>query len=316
MVKPNEVLFVTDESSKYLFKDLCNLKGIHSYIFPNPKKPLINFIKRVHINPRIGRYLWLPKRDIWYNKETIIERIPKNGYLMINSSAMTNPTVDFWLDIRKKRRDAKFVLILVDSMDVIGGHMEETKKRIKQIKWDHILSYDKGDCERFGFKYIGFDYYSPVHMICDTVDVDLYYVSSVKAGRTEILKKLNMSCSKEKINNVFQIVTSWRKIDYGNCFRKNIPYEKILENISKSNCILEILQTGQKMQSLRYLEAICYNKKLLTNNNEIVNYPYYNENYMKVFNKIEDIDWEWVKRRETVRYKATDFSSANLLTYI
>ncbi len=316
MINPHEVLFVTDEDAKYLFEDLSNLPGIHTHVFQKPNNSLINFVRRVHINPKLSRILWLPKRDIWYNQKAIIDKIPKNGYLMINSSSMTNPTADFWIQIKTKRKDVKFVLVLVDSMDVVGGHMRETKRRLNLIKWDKILSYDKGDCEKYGFTYVGFDYYSPVDMVSDKIVYDLYYVSSVKSGREEILKKINSVCKKNNVNNFFQIVSSWRKIDYGNCYRKNIPYKKILENISMSNCILEVLQYGQKMQSLRYLEAVCYNKKLLTNNPDIVNYPFYNEDYMRCFKKVDDIDWEWVRKRENVHFKAHNFSSANLLRYI
>lgn len=316
MIEPHEVLFVTDEDSKYLFEDLCSLPGIHTHFFRKPKSSLINFVKRVHINPKISRFLWLPKRDIWYDKKNIIERIPENGYLIINSSAMINPTVDFWIQIKKKRVDAKFVLVLVDSMNVIGGHMRETKKRLKQIKWDKVLSYDKNDCEKYGFTYIGFDYYSPAELVSDKIVYDLYYVSSVKSGRADILRGVNEACKEQKINNLFQIVSSWRRIDYGECFRQNIPYIKVLEYISKSNCILEILQDGQETQSLRYLEAICYNKKLLTNNTDIVDYPFYNPKFMKCFTDIEDIDWDWVKKRENINYKEHDFTSANLLKYL
>ena len=38
---------------------------------------------------------------------------------------------------------------------------------------------------------------------------------------------------------------------------------------------------------------------------------------MHFFNRIEDVDWEWVKRKESVNYKNTlDISSADLLNYL
>ena len=316
MVKPSEVLFVTDEVSIFLFRDLCDIPGMNSYIFHNPSNLLVNLIKRIHVNPKIGKYLWLPKRDIWYNKRFIIENIPKNGYLMINSSVMTNLTMGFWKKLKKYRPDVKFVLILVDSMNVTGGHMVETKKRIIQMDWDYILSYDRYDCKRYGFIYIGFDYYSPAKINNKRIDYDLYYVASIKSGRGGILRKINNVCKEKNINNLFQIVSSWRNVDYGKCIRHNIPYENILNNIFKSNCILEILQDGQEVQTIRYLEAVCYKKKLLTNNHHIKDYPYYNGKYMKCFNNVDEIDWDWVKKVEDVYYGNYNFSSANLLRYI
>lgn len=317
MVKPNEVLFVTDESSKYLFKDLCNLKGIHSYIFPNPKNSLINFIKRVHINPKIGRYLWLPKRDIWYNKETIIERIPKNGYLMINSSAMVMTSLQFWQDIRCARRDVKFVLLLVDSMNVAGGHMVETRKRIKKFNWNMILSYDKYDCERYGFKFIGLNYYSKYKMKHKEIKNDLYYIATIKKGRDNYLRSIYNKCLSVNIEFCCKIYSLWRRINYGICIRSLMPYQEVLDDIQESNCILEVLQDGQKTQSIRYLEAVCYNRKLLSNNVDLSKLPYYDARYMKYFKSVDDIDWDWVRRKEKINYHYNgEFSSANILQYI
>ncbi len=73
-----------------------------------------------------------------------------------------------------------------------------------------------------------------------------------------------------------------------------------------SNCILEVLQDGQTGSTLRYLEAVCYNKKLLTTNPRIKNYPFYDERYMKVFSSESDIDYDWVKKRETINYGYKD----------
>lgn len=46
--------------------------------------------------------------------------------------------------------------------------------------------------------------------------------------------------------------------------KSKIRYLQVVSRVKSSNCILEVLQTNQKAQSLRYFEAIVYNKKLLT----------------------------------------------------
>ena len=70
-------------------------------------------------------------------------------------------------------------------------------------------------------------------------------------------------------------------------------------------------------QSLRYFEAIVYNKKLLTNNPEVVELPYYDERYMRVFESIEDIDVDWVKAIEKIDYKYKgEFSPLGIIEYI
>ena len=85
-------------------------------------------------------------------------------------------------------------------------------------------------------------------------------------------------------------------------YNKRIPYSEVVEKNKASNCILEIISSGQSGASLRYYEAVCYNKKLLTNNKNVVNLPFYNPDYIHVFEKPEDIDWDWVKERIQVDY--------------
>ena len=45
--------------------------------------------------------------------------------------------------------------------------------------------------------------------------------------------------------------------------------------INRSNCILEILQKGQDGMTLRTLEALFMNKKLMTTNRKIKEYDFY-----------------------------------------
>ena len=75
-----------------------------------------------------------------------------------------------------------------------------------------------------------------------------------------------------------------------------IDYNQILDELQKFDTVLEVVQPGQVGVTLRYYEAITYNKKLITNNEMVKKLPFYNPDYMFVFCDPEDIDLEWVKR--------------------
>lgn len=81
-----------------------------------------------------------------------------------------------------------------------------------------------------------------------------------------------------------------------------LSYEETLQEVQYANCILEIVQEGQYGISWRTVEAFTYNKKLLTNNEGIKNNPFYNSEYIHVFNKVDDIDFDWVKEIIPVDY--------------
>lgn len=317
MVNPADVLVVIDAGAYYLFKDLCEVPNINKYIISPPSNRLLSLGYKLHTNKQIGKYLWLPCRDLWFDYQEIERLLPTNGYLLINSMAMSLPTMEFWKRLKHNNPTVKFALILVDSMHGQSKHMVEVKKRIKDFSWDLILSYDQNDCFEYGYQYIGFSYYSRYNNIIPSDrESDLYYISSLK-GREKTLMKIYKACNEKGIKNIFKLYSLWKHADYGEILRKPLPYTMVLADVLSTNCILEVLPEGQRAQTLRYIEAICYNKKLLSNNPELENVPYYDKRYMRYFDRVEDIDWAWVKKRETVNYgNKPDTSSAALLRFL
>ena len=71
-----------------------------------------------------------------------------------------------------------------------------------------------------------------------------------------------------------------------------IEYDKYLDLISKSKCILDYNQKGQTGLTLRPMEALFFNKKLITNNKDIKNYNFYNSKNIFILgeNKMEEVD--------------------------
>ena len=133
---------------------------------------------------------------------------------------------------------------------------------------------------------------------------DLYFCGSVK-GRAELLKNINdklkndVSCSWDIFSNKS---TNSKEIEciqtFTRCRDRSevIPYSEVLERTMKAGCILDIVQKGQNGNTIRYYEAICNDKKLLTNNRSVLNSKYYDPRYIQYFSKAEEIDVEWIKR--------------------
>ena len=77
---------------------------------------------------------------------------------------------------------------------------------------------------------------------------------------------------------------------------------KMLRKELEANCILEVLKGDAHSCTLRFWEAVMYNKKLYTNWKGVVNSPYYNPKYIKVFEKPDDIDLDFIRERLDVDY--------------
>lgn len=68
-----------------------------------------------------------------------------------------------------------------------------------------------------------------------------------------------------------------------------IPYDTVKKRVLESRAILEVNQQGQKGYTLRALEALFLEKKLITTNKSIINEDFYSPNNIFV---VGIDDWE------------------------
>lgn len=96
-----------------------------------------------------------------------------------------------------------------------------------------------------------------------------------------------------------------------------MPYKQILLNSIQSDCILEVCQDGAVGNTARFLEAVMYNKKLLTNNCSLSKDHFYNSDNIQIFRNVDDIDLSFFKNGNRVDYGyQNEFSPLHLLEYI
>ena len=94
-----------------------------------------------------------------------------------------------------------------------------------------------------------------------------------------------------------------------------------MEIVSALRCVDDVVlcDTLKKtdMWKRLHFEAVCMNKKLLTNNPYIVSFPFYNPKWMRIFSSLEDIDIEWIRNREKIDYGYNgEFSPVHLIDYL
>ena len=92
-------------------------------------------------------------------------------------------------------------------------------------------------------------------------------------------------------------------------YNKRLSYKEALQYSYNSNCIVEIVREGQTGVSLRTCEAIIFNKKLITNNAELANMPFYDSRFMRIFNRPEEIDINFIKSDIDVNYEYSGYFS-------
>ncbi|MEI3222851.1 MAG: hypothetical protein V8R96_00395 [Gemmiger sp.] len=215
----------------------------------------------------------------------------------------------------KRRYDAFFALYYIDAAD--RGVSTYANYLREQSVFDAVFTFDKADANKYHIRFWQTPYSARNEKSESKIDL---YFCGVDTDRTAIInaiskiEKLDFSMDLIQIENNNQYNDeriSTHTVD------EIMPYEVVLKRTLEANCVLEIVRPGQVGFTLRTFEAVVYNKKLLTNNEHIKEFQFYNPSYMKVFKSVEDIDWKWVKERNAVNYHYKgDFSPIRLIEEI
>ena len=199
---------------------------------------------------------------------------------------------------------AKTYLILFDSIKItrdING-WEGIVSTFE--KFDFVCSFDPEDCERYGL--IPFIDPFPKHDIdgIDKRQTDLFFIG-IEKGRGELLQQIAKNATAHKLTPRIMLtdIRGRKYIKTPGIKKSNyVPYKEMLKEVASSRCLLEIVADGQTGCSYRYYEAVVYNKKLISNCKNIVNMPYYDPRYMRLFHSEKDIDYDWISNDDIVDY--------------
>ena len=299
--KEKKFIFVNDTGRlNVVFKDLRHDKRV--IVLDGPCKPIRNrmllLLRKIHTHGKINKVINLPFKCIWSYSLKDINWSEELEYYVIFDSASIYPIKVEYLKNLQKLYDIKYVMIMNDHW--LSPYADQAREYISTMKFDYIFTIDNKDAEERGFIFSDAHYSITENSIDSKILYDIYF-AGINKGRLDILYDVYNAIKSNEVSSVYRIVHVKRsKQQYkGIIYNRFVSYREVVKEALNSNCILEILFSGQTGATLRYYEAVCYNKKLLTNNKNVVNLPFYNPDYIHVFEKPEDIDWEWVKETIT-----------------
>ena len=279
-----------------------------------PSHWIVELMHHIHFSFAINRKIQLPFQNIWkslYSLETVDFDADKKYCVIYTDVSMARTDCKYLAGLHK-RSNITLVLIMVNTMARRGSLIEKRKDY-----FDQIYSFDKKDCDKYGFIYHPTNY-SMTHMCNDSINQDVFYVG-VSKGRANTIGKVYERLRSEKANALFYIsrLESGEKKIEGIHYNEWLNYGEILRFIQHSNCIVEIMDGNQEGITLRTMEAICYNKKLLTNNQSMKKSKYYKTGNIQVFKTPDEIDVSFVMNRDKVDYMYEgEFSPIHLLEHI
>lgn len=288
----------------------------HKKFVSNDK--LINLLFNIHYSGKIQKYVELPFKGLW--DKLLFDNSLKSftpDYIVFTISWYSDHLVRYF---REKCKNSKLIFRFTDKIsNGLGRNYAELIERIK-VQFDGVLVYSQEDALQYGFTYhsVGYSVYN--NILPKKQSYDVIFVGADK-GRIEkirqaynIFKSAGLSC----FFYVTQVKPEDRKDDGMVYADKPLPFCEYISYVRSSRCLFELVQEGSSGRTFRMMEAIMYNKLLVTNCTEIETSGYNNSKYVKLFKDVNEIDASFVANAPSsidFHYRG-DFSPERVLDFI
>ena len=208
---------------------------------------------------------------IWYNKK--IKRFPAD-FIFVWDTLITKDFLE-WIYNLFPNAQRNFIYF-----NMVGKakhlHPKEIPSSFK------IWTYDNYDSSLYG---INFYQHSPFFKTFikpkQNIEYDVIFVGADK-GRGDYLVNLDKKMQSLGLRTHFVIVATGRLSKKKDYYQPSLPYGRVIELITKTKAILNVAMENQQGITLRDMESIFLNVKLLTTNKNIVNQDFYCPNNVYV----------------------------------
>lgn len=183
-------------------------------------------------------------------------------------------TIYFLKWLQKNNADKRIILWYWNSIESIDGSLNPSNIPRGIEKWTYVPS----DSKKYEMK-LNSTFYSRIYLTVkkEPIKQDILFIGKDK-GRRERLLLLQNLLQNQKLNINFYITKSYRyDIDWYKRYQKRLSYCEITEMISQSRAILDLPADNTDGITIRPMEALFNEKKLITSNKAIKYLDFYDE---------------------------------------
>jgi hypothetical protein len=226
--------------------------------------------------------------------KTLFKKNLKNihhGTEIINRLKEINEIQDIILTIKGDFIDPKSILEFKNYTKKSIAYFNDSATRCPKIArviphFDEVYSFEKDDCEKYNLKFIT-NWMYPIPLNEKTsIEYQVFNISS-KDNRFPIISKIAIALKEKKINYKIIVFDTENKnsdpnIEYTT---KHLSLDEVNNYIQQSQVLLDIIRKGQKGLTFRVFESLTLEKKIITTNQDIKNYDFYNPNNILIIDE-------------------------------
>ena len=259
------------------------------------ERPNNGFVSKACIRYNILLYRPVIKR--YYKR--IIRKLQNKKYdyvFVVKGEAISE---EIFSMLKAAYPQAKFVLYLWDSV----ANIPECEKRMKL--YDRVLTFDPVDAKKYSIQYLPlpYDEKSFSYGICREYKYDVAFIGTAHSVRPRVVKQIQAVCQRQGrscfvyfysphiLVYLFNKLTNpnYRWITLREIHFKPLSEEQVNEIYANSRCVLDVEHPRQSGTTTRPVEMLPMQKKIITTNQSVKKYAFYNENNFCVIDR-EDVD--------------------------
>ena len=246
------------------------------------ERPSNTFLSKALL--RINRNFVKQQIKKYYEDITLKIKDKQFDYIFICQAEAT--PISFLKDVRGMNPEARMVLMLWDSVANKVNTLE------KLDLFDEVFSFDKQDCDQFGltFRPLFFDEeYERIAKEQPALIYDLFFVGTVHSDRYQILKRVKQQFENNHLNVFYFLYIPSKLMYYQRKLFSNelngsqitefsfegMPSEQLTAKLKQSKAVVDIQHPKQTGLTMRTIEMLGANKKMITTNADIENYDLY-----------------------------------------
>ena len=314
----NEKVIDPNEYNSICTRDIEALDNVEVVQVPLQKSPwLFRKLFNVHNDVRINRRLSLPFKKIWfpyYFKANFKDNLP--FCFVFASTSYSFEYIDY---LRKKYPNCKVVKIHRDLVKISHSNPQYSEENMNKV-FDLRLTFDPGEAQKYNMIHFNeIESIIPIEIDSNYPLTDVFFAGKAKDRLPKLIDaydrftSFGLRCDFfiTHVNKEDQIQRAG--ITYSDKF---MPYKEMLFRSVNARFMFDINQPGAVGYTSRFLEAVMYNKRFITDNKAVKDTDYYKTGDILYYEKVTDINKDFFDKEIAEYHYNGEFSPIHLLDKI
>lgn len=268
-----------NEIEEMFFKDIETAPNValisknHCY-----RSKVLQKIFRIHYSFQINNRVRIPLKSLWYRS---LDRHfgNNNENIYIFSPSWYYP--GYFTYLRERHPNCKIAFHFGDTVISKKRSIKNLDIDYLKSEMDYVGSYNPEDIETYQIDYLPMCY-SKISSISDLPKHSVHDVVFIGGARNRMnqIQKCYQYLKKRGFDVFFYVIDNRMECAINETFivtDKIMSYYDYLSYVVNAKAILEILDTESEGSTLRFWDAVMYNKILITNNKAVTKSKYYDK---------------------------------------